>query len=76
MIKNITKIGNSRELILDDALLEFAELKEGDKVNVEVQPNGTITITPITPEPTAEQIDATVEETMDGYTDTLGKLDQ
>lgn len=46
MIKTITKIGNSRGLIFDSALLQLARLKEGDQVNVEVHPGGTITITP------------------------------
>jgi antitoxin component of MazEF toxin-antitoxin module len=47
MIKTITKIGNSRGIILDAALLELAHLKEGDEVNVEVHSGGTITIAPM-----------------------------
>lgn len=47
MIKTISKVGNSRGLIFDSALLQLAKLKEGDKVNVEVHPGGTITITPL-----------------------------
>jgi antitoxin component of MazEF toxin-antitoxin module len=46
MIKTISKIGNSRGLIFDSALLQLARLKEGDQVNVEVHAGGTITITP------------------------------
>ncbi|MCP5536406.1 MAG: hypothetical protein H7A51_09255 [Akkermansiaceae bacterium] len=46
MIKTITKIGNSRGIILDSALLELANLKEGDKVNVTVHDGGTITLAP------------------------------
>ena len=44
MIKTISKIGNSRGIIFDSALLQLANLKEGDQVNVEVHPGGTITI--------------------------------
>lgn len=49
MIKAITKIGNSQEIISDSALLQLARLKTGDEVNVEVHSGGTITITPMTP---------------------------
>lgn len=47
MIKTISKIGNSRGLIFDSALLQLARLKEGDQVNVEVHAGGTITITAV-----------------------------
>lgn len=46
MIKTITKIGNSKGIIFDAALLELAGLKVGDKVNVTVHEGGTITLTP------------------------------
>ena len=46
MIKTITKIGNSKGIIFDAALLELANLKVGDKVNVTVHEGGTITLTP------------------------------
>lgn len=49
MIKTITKIGNSRGIIFDSALLQLAHLKEGDEVNLEVHAGGTITITPMNP---------------------------
>ncbi len=35
MIKTITKIGNSQEIIFDAALLELARLKAGDDLNVQ-----------------------------------------
>lgn len=46
MIKTIKKIGNSKGLIFDAALLELANLKEGDKLNVTVHEGGTITLVP------------------------------
>lgn len=46
MVKTITKIGNSRGIIFDSALLELAGLKEGDKLNVTVHEGGTITLVP------------------------------
>ncbi len=74
MIKTISKIGNSRGLIFDSALLQLARLKEGDRVNVEVHAGGTITIVPLKPEPCPEEIDAVIAETMEEYGDTLTKL--
>jgi len=53
MIKKLSRIGNSRGIIFDTALLEETHLKEGDEVNVTVHEGGTITLTPI-----RRQIDA------------------
>lgn len=47
MIKKLTKVGNSRGIIFDAALMEQAHLKEGDEVNVTVHEGGSITLTPI-----------------------------
>lgn len=76
MVKTISKIGNSRGLIFDSALLQLAKLKEGDEVNVEVHAGGTITITPLRAEASPEQIDAAIAETMSEYKETLAKLAQ
>jgi antitoxin component of MazEF toxin-antitoxin module len=46
MIKTITKIGNSKGIIFDAALLELANLRVGDKLNVTVHEGGTITLVP------------------------------
>jgi len=47
MIKTITKVGNSQGIIFDAALLDLAQLKVGDRVNLEVHDGGTITLTPV-----------------------------
>ena len=47
MIKKLSKVGNSRGIIFDAALMEQAHLKEGDEVNVTVHQGGSITLTPI-----------------------------
>ena len=47
MVKTITRIGNSKGIILDAALLELAHLKEGDQLSVTVHEGGTITFTPL-----------------------------
>ena len=49
MIKTISKIGNSRGIIFDAALLQLTHLQEGDEVNLEIHAGGTITITPLNP---------------------------
>lgn len=46
MVKTIKKVGNSKGIIFDAALLELAGLKEGDKLNVTVHEGGTITLVP------------------------------
>lgn len=74
MIKTITKIGNSQEIIFDSALLQLARLKTGDEVNVEVHSGGTITITPMNPVPSPEVFSSKVEDVMKRYAQTMKRL--
>lgn len=74
MVKTITRVGNSHGLILDAALLELTRLKAGDEVNVEVHEGGTITITPIRPQPTVEEVSRVIKRTMKDYARTMKKL--
>ena len=74
MVKTITKVGNSHGIIFDSALLELAHLKAGDEVNVEVHQGGTITLTPISPRPSAEEVSRIIKRTMKDYANTLKKL--
>ena len=74
MIKTITRIGNSRGIIFDAALLQLAHLKEGDEVNVEVHAGGTITIRPLTSMPPQEEVSSLIKDTMKRYADTMKKL--
>jgi antitoxin component of MazEF toxin-antitoxin module len=74
MIKTITKIGNSRGIIFDAALLELAHLKEGDEVNVEVHSGGTITIAPVRPTPKPEEVSRLINDTMKQYARTMKRL--
>ena len=46
VIKTIKKIGNSKGIILDAALLELAHLKEGDELSVTVHDGGALSFTP------------------------------
>jgi antitoxin component of MazEF toxin-antitoxin module len=55
MIKTITKVGNSQGIIFDTALMDLARLKVGDQVNVTVHDGGTISLTPINPQVTADE---------------------
>lgn len=74
MIKTITKVGNSQGLILDAALLELAHLKAGDKLNVEVHEGGTLTLTPIRPRPSRDEVSKVIQSTMKDYARTMKKL--
>jgi antitoxin component of MazEF toxin-antitoxin module len=74
MIKTITKIGNSKGIILDAALLELANLREGDKVNVTVHSGGTITMVPNSPRVDDETFDKVLDGVIGDYSSTLTKL--
>ena len=74
MRKTITKVGNSQGIIFDTALMELAHLTTGDEVNLEVHAGGTITITPLRKEPSAEEISKTIKGTMKDYARTMRRL--
>lgn len=74
MIKTITKVGNSQGIILDAALMELAHLKAGDELNVEVHEGGTLTLTPIRPRPSREEVSKVIKSTMKDYARTMKKL--
>jgi len=74
MIKTISKVGNSQGVIFDAALMELAHLKAGDEVNVEVHEGGTITLTPIRPRPSREEVSKVIKSTMRDYARTMKKL--
>jgi antitoxin component of MazEF toxin-antitoxin module len=74
MLKTIAKVGNSNGIIFDAALMEMAHLQTGDEVNVEVHAGGTITVTPIRPRPSREQITETIKSTMKDYARTMKRL--
>jgi antitoxin component of MazEF toxin-antitoxin module len=74
MIKTLTKVGNSQGIIFDAALLELAHLKAGDEVNVEVHEGGTITLTPLRPKPSRQEVSRVIKQTMKDYGRTMKKL--
>jgi antitoxin component of MazEF toxin-antitoxin module len=74
MIKTISKVGNSHGIIFDAALMEMAHLEAGDKLNVEIHAGGTITLTPLRPRPTSQEISKVVKSTMKDYARTMKKL--
>jgi antitoxin component of MazEF toxin-antitoxin module len=74
MIKVIAKVGNSQGVILDSALMELAHLKPGDELNVEVHEGGTITLTPIRPRPSREEVSLVIKKTVKDYARTMKKL--
>ena len=75
VIKTIKKIGNSKGIILDAALLELAHLKEGDELSVTVHDGGALTFTPVQARNFSdEEFDAATKKALDDYTNTLKKL--
>jgi antitoxin component of MazEF toxin-antitoxin module len=74
MVKTISKVGNSQGIVFDAAFMELAHLKVGDKVNVEVNEGGTITLTPLRPRPSREEISKVIKSTMSDYARTMKKL--
>ena len=74
MIKTISKVGNSQGIIFDAALMEMAHLKTGDEVNVEIHAGGTITLTPIRPRPSRQEVSKVIKSTVKDYARTMKKL--
>jgi antitoxin component of MazEF toxin-antitoxin module len=74
MVRTISKISNSHGLIFDAALMERANLKAGDQVNVEVHEGGTITLTPLHPRPSRAEVSRVIDATMKDYANTMKKL--
>ena len=74
MVKTINKIGNSHGIIFDSALMDLAHLKAGDQLNVEVHAGGTLTLTPLRPQPSRAEITKIIRSTMKDYKRTLKKL--
>jgi antitoxin component of MazEF toxin-antitoxin module len=74
MIKTITKVGNSHGIIFDATLMDMAHLKPGDEVNVEVHPGGSISLTPLKPRLSREQVAKTIKTTLKDYSRTMKRL--
>lgn len=74
MTKTISKVGNSQGIMFDAALMEMARLKVGDQVNVELHEGGTITLTPIRPRVSREEVSRVIKSTMKDYARTMKKL--
>lgn len=55
MIKTITRIGNSQGIIFDAALMDLANLKVGDQMNLTVHEGGAIYLAPVRPVVTPEE---------------------
>ena len=61
MTKTITKIGNSRGIMFDAALMDLARLKVGDQVTITVHEGGSIVLTPVRPVISPEKAAATAK---------------
>jgi antitoxin component of MazEF toxin-antitoxin module len=54
--------------------MDMAHLKTGDEMSVEVHSGGSITLTPIRPRPSREQVTKTIKSTMKDYARTMKRL--
>ncbi|MDZ4746762.1 MAG: hypothetical protein SGJ05_12275 [bacterium] len=52
----------------------MAHLRAGDQVNIVVHEGGTITITPIRPRVTRDEVSKVIDGVLDDYATTLQKL--
>jgi len=62
MVKEIRKIGNSKGVILDAAILDAMKVDVGDKVDVTIHQGGSITFTPMTPSIGADEATDIVDQ--------------
>jgi len=74
MGKTSSKVGNSHGIVFDAALMDLAHLKAGDELNVEVHEGGTITLTPLRPRPSRDEVSKAIKSTMKDYARTMKKL--
>lgn len=74
MIKVISTTNHPDRIALDLALQQLAHLKAGDEVQVEVQPNGTIMISPGDNSGGGNGVSDLIESTMDAYATTMKRL--
>ena len=74
MVKKIRKIGNGCGLIFDAALREWAQLRIGDKLQVEIDVDGIITLTPVRRQPSRRAISKIIQSTMKDYGHTMKRL--
>jgi antitoxin component of MazEF toxin-antitoxin module len=74
MVETISKIGDSQGILFDAALMDRAHLKVGDQVNVEVHEGGTITLTPLRPTLSRDEVSRVTKATMKDYARTMKKL--
>ena len=61
MTKTISKVGNSQGIIFDTALMDLARIKVGDQVTVTVHEGGSIILTPVRPNISAEDAAASAK---------------
>jgi len=73
MVKEIRKIGNSKGIILDAAILDSMKVDVGDKVEVTMHSSGGATITPVS-KVSEQEFDNVLNEVMEEYKVTLKKL--
>ncbi|MEM9079157.1 MAG: AbrB family transcriptional regulator [Verrucomicrobiota bacterium] len=73
MVKEIRKIGNSKGIILDAAILDALKVDVGDKVEITINGQDSVRLTPVG-SITNDEFNDALNEVLDDYKDTLSKL--
>lgn len=76
MIKTIKRVGNSKGIILDAAILDLARLKEGDQLDLVVHDSGSITLTPLRPVVEPDEAAATARDVIKKNSELFRRLSQ
>lgn len=74
MITKIITSGDSQGIILDETIMNLAQLKLGDQMNLEIHANGTLTLTPLHSQPSHGEVSDVIQKTMEDYSSTMKKL--
>ena len=74
MVKEIRKIGNSKGMIFDAVILDAMKVDVGDKVEVTVHSSGAVTLSPIKPKISEEELEAVLDQIMTDNAELLRRL--
>jgi antitoxin component of MazEF toxin-antitoxin module len=65
MLTKVVQIGDSVGIVLDPELLELSGMESGGMVDVQVEPNGVLTVTPIQTGPFRKVVVPIFKKTVD-----------
>lgn len=75
MTQTTATIGHAKELIFDPAILERAGLRVGDSVDIQVQADGTISLTRIRPLFPEDDLSSLIEGAIKNYSSSIQRAE-